>query len=86
MQSNNTEICLITKDPKAKYEELIQKNGLLYNLTIMSISNLRDNFKSYEEKRSLCHSYDLFLADDRVIPILPKLLGKEFYRKKRYCT
>lgn len=27
--------------------------------------------------------YDLFLADDRVLPVLPKLLGKTFFKKKR---
>ena len=27
--------------------------------------------------------YDFFLADDRIIPLLPKLLGKSFFIKKR---
>jgi ribosome biogenesis protein UTP30 len=48
------------------------------------VTKLRNKYKPYEAKRLLCASYDLFLADDRVLPLLPKLLGKEFYKKKKY--
>ena len=32
-------------------------------------------YESFEAKRKLCNSYDLFLADERVLPSLPKLIG-----------
>jgi ribosome biogenesis protein UTP30 len=39
--------------------------------------------KSHQEKRNLSTEYDLFFADKRVIPLLPRLLGKSFFLKKK---
>ena len=50
---------------------------------VIGISKLKANYHSYEEKRRLAASYDLFAADARIIPILPKLLGKSFFKKKK---
>ena len=55
------------------------------HVTVIGVSKLRDNYKPYEAKRKLCASYDMFLADDRVVPLLPRLLGKKFYETKKYC-
>ncbi len=40
-------------------------------------------YESHEAKRELCKLYDLFLADERVLPMLPKLIGKSFFKKKK---
>ena len=42
---------------------------------VVGLSKLRTKYESHEAKRQLCGSYDLFLADERVLPSLPKLLG-----------
>ena len=42
---------------------------------VIGLSKLRSKFESHEAKRNLCAQYDLFLADDRIIPSLPKLIG-----------
>lgn len=47
------------------------------------MSKLKSDYKPYEAKRKLCNSYDLFFADKRVIPLLPRLLGKQFFKKKK---
>jgi ribosome biogenesis protein UTP30 len=81
------EICLIVKDKegeghkeaKKKVAEM-EKCGVA---KVLGISKLRNNYKPHEAKRQLCDSYDLFLADARVIPVLPKLLGKSFFVKKK---
>ena len=39
------------------------------------MSKLRTKYESHEAKRILAGAYDLFVADERVIPSLPKLLG-----------
>lgn len=79
------EICLFVKDPQREYKDLIHSLGLDHVITkVIGISKLRKKYKEYEAKRLLCNSYDLFLADDRVLPLLPKLLGKTFFAKKRY--
>jgi ribosome biogenesis protein UTP30 len=81
------EVCLIVKDhqgeghkdAKRKVAEM-EKCGVA---KVLGISKLRNNYKPHEAKRKLCDSYDLFLADARVLPLLPKLLGKTFFKKKR---
>ncbi|PHT27386.1 hypothetical protein CQW23_33008 [Capsicum baccatum] len=50
---------------------------------VMKISKLKSEYKSFEAKRELYDSYELFLADKRVVNLLPGLLGKQFYKKKR---
>ncbi|KAK6346731.1 hypothetical protein TWF696_006843 [Orbilia brochopaga] len=75
-------VCVITKDPSTYYRSLLPH--LPYHptsLTIISPSKLRTHYKSFESRRQLERSHDLFLADDRVIPTLPALLGKSIYRR-----
>jgi hypothetical protein len=50
---------------------------------IIGLHKLRTKYESHEAKRQLCGSYDLFLADERVVPSLPKLIGKSFFRKRK---
>lgn len=81
------EVCLIVKDhqgeghkeAKKKVAEM-EKCGVA---KVLGISKLRNNYKPHEAKRKLCDSYDLFCADARVLPLLPKLLGKAFFKKNR---
>jgi len=50
---------------------------------VIGISQLRKKYESFEAKRNLCNQFDVFLADDRVLPSLPKLIGKSFFRAKK---
>ena len=50
---------------------------------MIGVSKLRTDYKVHESRRQLCSSYDMFLADSRVIPMLPRLLGKAFFSKKK---
>ena len=43
---------------------------------IVGLSKLRRKYEAHEAKRQLCATYDLFLADDRILPSLPKLIGE----------
>ena len=43
----------------------------------------RGNYKTFEAKRNLCDSYDLFMIDRRILPMTAKLLGNSFFRKKK---
>lgn len=82
-QSEDLSVCLITKDPQRQYKDLVNPLQLSSITKIMGLSKLRDKFKPFEAKRNLCGSFDLFLADSSVIPMLPKLLGKTFFDKKK---
>ncbi|MCL7045922.1 hypothetical protein MKW94_029144 [Papaver nudicaule] len=50
---------------------------------VLKLSKLKTDYRAFEAKRKLCDSYDFFFADKRIIPLLPKLLGKQFYKKKK---
>lgn len=83
----NAELCLIVKDHQGEgHKEAKQKVAEMAKCgvaKVLGISKLRANYKAHEQKRKLCDSYDMFLADDRVLPLLPKLLGKNFFKKKK---
>lgn len=65
------------KDAKAKVIE----EGIPV-AKVIGLSKLKTDYKPHEAKRKLCGSYDLFLADDRILPMPPKVLGKNFKKKK----
>lgn len=78
-------ICLITADPQRQYKDLIAEPSFPVNLAkrlqkVIGLEKLKARYKSYESKRQLFAEYDVFLADDRVITFLPKILGKVFYK------
>ena len=78
-----TEVCLIVKDPQRKYKDIVAEKGVKSIHRVIGVSKLKTKFKQYEAKRQLVGTYDVFLADDRVIPVLPHLLGKTFFERKK---
>lgn len=48
---------------------------------VIGISKLKGKYEPFEAKRQLCNSYDLFVADDRIVPSLPKLIGTLHFKK-----
>jgi len=87
-QYDGAEICLIVKDHKGEghkqAKEKVAKFEKNAGVTkVLGVSKLKTKYESHEAKRQLCDSYDLFLADDRVIRVLPSLLGKSFFKKKK---
>lgn len=77
-------ICLITKDPQKSFKEKLELDPIAGVDKVIGLSKLRKNYRQYKERRRLLHTYDLFLADDRVLPMLPALLGVKFFEKKRH--
>ncbi|KAL5793062.1 hypothetical protein ACOSP7_001656 [Xanthoceras sorbifolium] len=85
---NAPEVCLIiddraksnlTKDAAMKKI----KNDNIPISKVIKITKLKTDYRPFEAKRKLCNSYDMFFADKRVVPLLPKLLGKQFFKKKK---
>lgn len=76
-------MCLITKDPQREYKDKVAAQGLTRISKVIGVTKLRQKHKPYEAKRQLCSSFEVFLADARVIPVLPALLGKHFFEKKK---
>jgi len=79
---NISKVCLIVKDPKSEFKELGLKFDFLFK--VIDISKLKLKFSRFKEKRDLINNYDLFICDQRVYFVLSKLLGKPFYKSKKY--
>lgn len=78
------EVCLIVKDPQRAVKDYFAAAGDSGGVTrVMGLEKLRKRYRTYEAKRELLAQYDLFLADDRVELLLPKLLGGAFFRSKK---
>ncbi|GMG19132.1 unnamed protein product [Ambrosiozyma monospora] len=81
--ASDFQVCLIVKDGQVASEvasELEDDKNLVPHLAkILNVSELKGEFKAYESRRKLYSEYDMFLADEAVVPMLPKLLGKHFY-------
>ena len=82
------EVCLFVKDHKGEgHKEAKEKLGAFEKSggvhKIIGLSKLKTKYESHESKRELCKLYDIFLADERILPSLPKLIGKSFFKKKK---
>ncbi|KAL2502525.1 Ribosomal protein L1p/L10e family [Forsythia ovata] len=84
-----SELCLIIDDrphsptpPSEDIKKLIKSQNIPVS-KVLKITKLKTNYKPFEAKRKFCDSYDLFLVDKRVVHLLPKLLGKQFFKKKK---
>ncbi|KAI4162512.1 MAG: hypothetical protein LQ342_003927 [Letrouitia transgressa] len=84
-QSQTTSVCLITCDPQRTFKDSIAHPSFPATLSpkiqkVIGISKLKARYKSFESRRQLLDEHDVFLADARVITLLPKALGKTFYK------
>ncbi|CAN6707732.1 unnamed protein product [Malus baccata var. baccata] len=88
LHSQLSELCLIYDDgPKSDLtKDFIEKKIKAENIPvakILKLSKLKSDYVPFEAKRKLMYSYDMFLADKRIVPLLPKYLGKHFFKKKK---
>lgn len=79
----NSSICLITKDPQREYKDLLEAQNVKFISRVVGLAKLKGKWAGYEARRMLLKENDLFLADDRVIPLLPKLLGSKWFAAKK---
>ncbi|KAG8947393.1 hypothetical protein FRC03_001048 [Tulasnella sp. 419] len=78
-----TSICLITKDPQREYKDLLEKEKIKFIGRVVGVSKLKGKFKGFEARRQLLQEHGMFLADERVIPMMPQLLGKMWFKAKK---
>ncbi|KAF9063283.1 ribosomal protein L1p/L10e family-domain-containing protein [Rhodocollybia butyracea] len=76
-------VCLFTKDPQRTYKDLIADNNIHFVHRVIGLEKLKGKHKSFEARRALLKEHGLFLADSRIIPLLPKLLGSKFFDAKK---
>ncbi|CAE6076687.1 unnamed protein product [Arabidopsis arenosa] len=85
---DSPELCLIIDDrPKSGLTKAdVMKKIKSENIPItkvIKLSKLKSDYKAFEAKRKLCDSYDMFFADRRIIPLLPRVIGKKFFTSKK---
>ena len=76
-------MCMFVKDNSEELKKKLEADPVDGLERVISLSALRRNYKEYSDRRKLVASHDLFLADDRITPMLTKTLGKIFLKKKK---
>lgn len=89
----DTDVCLFVKDLDKKsrefelseehFSDMLLEKGVNCVRKVIPVKELKLEYKPYEAKRNLSNEFDVFLADSRIIRLLPSLLGKNFYGRKR---
>ncbi|RID47448.1 hypothetical protein BRARA_I04041 [Brassica rapa] len=87
-EEESPELCLIIDDrPKSGLtkEDAVKKieSENIPITKVLKLSKLKTDYKAFEAKRKLFDSYEMFFADRRVIPMLPRLIGKKFFVQKK---
>ncbi|WWC67471.1 uncharacterized protein I206_101379 [Kwoniella pini CBS 10737] len=78
-----TSICLISKSPQREYKDLLIKHNIKFISRVVGIEKLKGKFKPFEPRRELMRDHELFLCDERVLTLMPGLLGKMFFETKK---
>ncbi|KAI9635668.1 ribosomal protein L1p/L10e family-domain-containing protein [Dioszegia hungarica] len=78
-----TSVCLIVKDPQREYKDLLASSDIKFVSRVVGVKKLKGKFKPFEARRALMKEHELFLADERVMGLMPELLGKIFYESKK---
>jgi ribosome biogenesis protein UTP30 len=82
------EICLIVKqDDKTWVEEMVEEKYPEYLgcvKLVVGLQDLRTKYGLYKQRRELLNGYDMFLADDRILPMLRSALGGKFITRKKF--
>jgi ribosome biogenesis protein UTP30 len=79
-------VCLIVKqESKTEIKELLEKfpKELGCVKKVLGLQSLRTKYHDFAQRRELLHSYDVFMADDRILPMLTAALGKIFFKAKQ---
>lgn len=80
---NSMRVCVFVKDPSVVYKKLFAQAGIKCIAKVIAISSLKKKYNTFEAKRKLCASFDVFLADSCILPLLPKLIGRTFFLSKK---
>ena len=84
--------CLLVRDPTTPYREFFLEHPPqeyrdrirhLHIGSVLSVRDLRDRYNTYALRRQLASEHAWFMADRRIVPQLPSLLGREVFRRKK---
>lgn len=81
------EVCLIVKDgSKPGVKEMIEQfpEHMGFVKKVLGLESLRKKHAQYSQRRELLKKYSVFMADDRILPMLTACLGKDFFKAKKH--
>ena len=77
-------MCLFVKeDAKKTIKQALAQAPIPGLDKIVGLGKLRTHYARFSERRKLCAAHDVFLCDDRILPLMPAALGKEFFERKK---
>lgn len=82
----DVDVCLIVKEEsKSWVKEMINefKEHMGCVKKVLGLESLRKKHAQFAQRRELLHKYDIFMADDRILPMLTSALGKDFVKAKK---
>ena len=74
----------MTKDPQREYKDLLMEKNITAVNRVVGVEKLKGKFRPFDARRQLVRDHDLFLADERIVPMLPKLCGSVFYKDRKF--
>jgi ribosome biogenesis protein UTP30 len=80
------EVCLIVKEESKEWvQEMIAQfpDHMKCIKKVLGLQSLRTKHAQFKQRRELLHKYTHFMADDRILPMLTKALGKSFMKAKK---
>lgn len=92
--ADNKDVCIFVKDLQKglkvdhedsvnHFKDLISSQGVEVS-SVISLRELKVEYKAFEAKTALCHRHEAFLADEKILRLLPKFLGKAFYARRKF--
>lgn len=82
----DVQVCIIVKEESKPWvQEMIEcfPKELGCIKKVLGLQSLRTKHKSFSQRRELLARFDIFFADDRILPMLTKALGGKFFEKKK---
>ncbi|XP_074638605.1 ribosomal L1 domain-containing protein 1-like isoform X1 [Acropora palmata] len=86
LYSDKVEVCLFTKDTNySEVKKMLKENDVPVN-KVISFNKLKKKYQSFEAKRNLCTLCDVFTCDEAIYHLLPQVLGKTFFSRKKVSS
>ena len=82
----DVEACIIVKEESKPWvQDMIARfpTELGCIKKVLGLQSLRVKHKTFAQRRELLARFDVFFADDRILPMLTKALGGKFFEKKK---
>ncbi|KAI7864705.1 ribosomal protein L1/ribosomal biogenesis protein [Spinellus fusiger] len=80
---DTADVCLITKKGADKWEEVLKEKNVSRVSKVIDIATLESTYKTFESRRKLAGSYEVFLVEDNVTHLMPNKLGSTFIKRNK---